>query len=227
MIRKAILLLALAALPAACGSGREVKGTSFVPGAYASEPQTRKMVVDTGEADTAHAGDTLRADTLSTRLAGSPRNTGLPRATGGGVMDGRGTMGRRGMMGGMMGRGMGMMGSGSQAPPAAATTAADTGACPQITQALVDEGRQVFTGRGNCATCHGANGQGGALAPDLTDTTWLNIDGSYASIAAIVKSGVPQPKQHPAPMPPMGGASLSTSQVCAVAGYVYSLSHKH
>jgi hypothetical protein len=36
---------------------------------------------------------------------------------------------------------------------------------------------------------------------------------------------VPYPKQHAAPMPPMGGASLTPQQVCAVAAYVYSLGH--
>jgi cytochrome c5 len=34
---------------------------------------------------------------------------------------------------------------------------------------------------------------------------------------------VPQPKKAPAPMPPMGGASLSDDQVKAAATYVHSL----
>jgi mono/diheme cytochrome c family protein len=41
-----------------------------------------------------------------------------------------------------------------------------------------------------------------------------------------VTNGVPQPKEHPAPMPPKGGAQLSDDQVKAVAAYVYSLGHK-
>jgi mono/diheme cytochrome c family protein len=55
---------------------------------------------------------------------------------------------------------------------------------------------------------------------------WLNIDGSYAAIAGLVRTGVPNPKQHSAPMPPMGGATMSAVQVCAVAAYVYSLGHR-
>ncbi|MHB1863164.1 MAG: c-type cytochrome [Gemmatimonadaceae bacterium] len=91
---------------------------------------------------------------------------------------------------------------------------------------MADRGRAVFSGAGNCFVCHALNAQGTALAPNLTDTTWLNIDGSYAAIAGLVRAGVPKPKQHPAPMPPLGGASLSAPQVCAVAAYVYSISHR-
>jgi mono/diheme cytochrome c family protein len=44
-------------------------------------------------------------------------------------------------------------------------------------------------------------------------------------IEGVVRNGVPQPKQFPAPMPAMGGAPLSDEQVRAVAAYVYSISH--
>ncbi len=33
-------------------------------------------------------------------------------------------------------------------------------------------------------------------------------------------------KAHPAPMPPRGGSSINDQPVCAVAAYVYSLSHQ-
>ena len=39
-----------------------------------------------------------------------------------------------------------------------------------------------------------------------------------------VMHGVPQPKQHQAPMPPMGGARLTREQAHAVAAYVHRLS---
>ena len=97
--------------------------------------------------------------------------------------------------------------------------------CPAVDPKLVAQGRAIFTGAGNCQMCHGANAKGTPLAPDLTDATWLNIDGSYAAIAGLVNKGVPAPKKYPAPMPPMGGASLAAGQVCAVAAYVYSLGH--
>ena len=114
------------------------------------------------------------------------------------------------------------------AQPAAAAGGAQpkAGAVPAgATQADVDAGSTIFGATGNCFTCHGQNGAGGALAPALNDSKWLNIDGSYASIQRIITSGVPQPKEFPAPMPAKGGAQLTDKQVAEVAAYVYSLSH--
>ena len=104
--------------------------------------------------------------------------------------------------------------------------AAGTAACPEPTAALAAAGRKVFVGGGNCATCHGADAKGTPLAPNLVSHKWINIDGSYEAIAGLVTTGVPHPKEHPAPMPAMGGARLSPAQVCAVSAYVYRLSHK-
>lgn len=89
----------------------------------------------------------------------------------------------------------------------------------------VEDGRKIFAGKGTCFVCHGADAKGTPLAPNLTDAEWLNVDGSRAGIADLVKTGVPKPKKHPAPMPPMGGASLKPDEVQAVAAYVWSLSH--
>ena len=109
--------------------------------------------------------------------------------------------------------------------PTPAGAAAGTAACPEPTAALAAEGRKVFVGGGNCATCHGADAKGTPLAPNLVSHKWINIDGSYAAIAELVTAGVPHPKQHPAPMPAMGGAQLTPDQVKAVAAYEWSLSH--
>lgn len=90
-------------------------------------------------------------------------------------------------------------------------------------------GDSVFHGQvagGTCTACHGQDAKGTPVAPDLTDSQWLNGDGSYTFIVNTVTNGVPMPKQHPAPMPPKGGAPLNDDQVKAVAAYVYSLSHK-
>jgi glucose/arabinose dehydrogenase/mono/diheme cytochrome c family protein len=98
-----------------------------------------------------------------------------------------------------------------------------------ITPAKVALGDSIFNGKvagGTCAGCHGANGIGSSLAPDLTSTKYLWGDGSYTSILGIVRQGVPKPKQHAEPMPPMGGAQLTPAQVSAVSAYVWSLSHK-
>lgn len=89
--------------------------------------------------------------------------------------------------------------------------------------AAAQDGKAIFMKKGNCATCHGPMAQGTPLAPNLTDSTWLNVDGTIEQITALIKSGVPKPKKHPAPMPPMGGAKLSDAEIAAVAKYVLSL----
>jgi len=110
----------------------------------------------------------------------------------------------------------------SAAPPSGAATSA------AITPQQIALGDSIFHGQvggGTCQTCHGADEKGTPLAPDLTDSQWLNGDGSYAFIDSIEIAGVPAPKQHPGAMPPRGGAPLTDDQVRAVAAYVYSLSH--
>ncbi len=91
---------------------------------------------------------------------------------------------------------------------------------------LIALGDSIFHGQaggGTCYVCHGQDAHGSAVAPNLTDGEWLNNNGTLAGITGTIKSGVPQPKKAPAPMPPMGGASLSDDQVKAVATYVHSL----
>ena len=88
-------------------------------------------------------------------------------------------------------------------------------------------GEKIFHGKaagGLCFSCHGANAKGmKKIAPDLTDATWIHGDGSYAFIVSTVEQGVPKPKDAAAPMPPKGGANLTTDQVRAVAAYVWNL----
>ncbi len=115
------------------------------------------------------------------------------------------------------------------APGAAAGGgAAQGGGAGSITAAQVAEGDSIFHGQtagGTCFTCHGQDAKGTALAPNLSDNVWIDGDGTYNYLVQRVTTGVPQPKQYPAPMPPKGGANLSDLQVKAVAAYVYSLSH--
>jgi mono/diheme cytochrome c family protein len=77
----------------------------------------------------------------------------------------------------------------------------------------------------SCAGCHGDDAKGSPLAPDLTSSKWLWGNGSFASIKSIITQGVPNPKNYRSPMPPMGGAQLSTKSVDAVAAYVWAISH--
>ena len=94
-----------------------------------------------------------------------------------------------------------------------------------VTQEQFDLGRQLFTGQGGCQACHGPQATGTQLAPDLTDSEWLNLTPPVTTetIVNLIETGVPQPIEHPAPMPPMGGANLNDQQVQALAGYVLSI----
>jgi mono/diheme cytochrome c family protein len=89
-------------------------------------------------------------------------------------------------------------------------------------------GDSIFHGQvagATCFVCHGQDAKGTGVGPNLTDAEWLNTDGSLDGIVKTIKSGVPTPKKAPAPMPPMGGTTLTAEQVQAVAAYEYSLSH--
>ncbi len=93
---------------------------------------------------------------------------------------------------------------------------------------MVALGDRIYHGQvadAACAGCHGANATGTPLGPDLTKNKWLWSDGSYAGILKVIIDGVPKPKQYRSPMPPMGGAQLSDTQVSAVAAYVWALNH--
>ena len=94
-----------------------------------------------------------------------------------------------------------------------------------VTQAMVDEGQELFSNP--CAACHGAGGAGTPSAPPLNDGQWLNISGAYPEIVTVINNGVPQPREHPGMMPPKGGrADLTEPQVRALAAYVFALSHQ-
>jgi mono/diheme cytochrome c family protein len=83
-------------------------------------------------------------------------------------------------------------------------------------------GLQLFLNKANCYTCHGEDARGTPLAPDLTDGQWIHVNDSV-SIADVIRYGVLNPKEYPAPMPAMGGASLTADEVNQVAAYVSSL----
>jgi mono/diheme cytochrome c family protein len=97
-----------------------------------------------------------------------------------------------------------------------------------VTQEMVDKGKAIFAGAGNCYACHGQNAQG-MLGPttNLTDATWIHSDGTYPKIVEYVKVGVTKEQSKSGiPMPPRGGSKISDEEVSMVAAYVYSLSHK-
>lgn len=90
----------------------------------------------------------------------------------------------------------------------------------EYTPEMAAAGKAVFEGRGTCFACHGANLQGGPIAPNLTDDTWRNGTGDFPSILQIVRNGVPGTAMAAYP----GGISDEEAQ--QVAAFVASMSHK-
>ena len=95
-----------------------------------------------------------------------------------------------------------------------------------VTAAMIETGKGLYHAAALCANCHGQNGEGSGIAPNLADKTWLHSDGSFAAIEKTVTDGVPAPKESMIPMLPKGGSGITADQVKAVAAYVWSLSNK-
>jgi glucose/arabinose dehydrogenase/mono/diheme cytochrome c family protein len=100
---------------------------------------------------------------------------------------------------------------------------------PGATSDQVALGKKIFHGEvagATCAGCHGADGVGTPVGANLSSGTWLWGDGSLQSITDTIKSGVPEPKQHPGAMPPLGGVTLSDNELAAVAAYAWAIGHQ-
>jgi glucose/arabinose dehydrogenase/mono/diheme cytochrome c family protein len=100
---------------------------------------------------------------------------------------------------------------------------------PGSTAAAVALGNRIYHGEvggATCTGCHGADGAGTPLGPNLADQEWLWSDGSVQGIAGTITAGVSQPKKYRAPMPAMGGTPLTADQVNALSAYVWGLSHR-
>jgi glucose/arabinose dehydrogenase/mono/diheme cytochrome c family protein len=100
---------------------------------------------------------------------------------------------------------------------------------PGATHEMVALGDRIFHGQaatGTCIACHGPNGAGSPLGPDLTKNKWLWSDGSWEGITKTIADGVMKPKQYRSPMPPNGGSQLTPEETKAVAAYVWALSHR-
>jgi glucose/arabinose dehydrogenase/mono/diheme cytochrome c family protein len=110
----------------------------------------------------------------------------------------------------------------------AATDAQHLTPPPGFTQDQVALGRRIFHGEaadGTCGGCHGRDATGTPGGPDLSTGSWLWSDGSFDALKDTIVVGVPQPKEHPVAMPPLGGASLSDDELNAVTAYVWALGH--
>lgn len=90
-------------------------------------------------------------------------------------------------------------------------------------------GGRIYRGEeagGTCAGCHGGDAGGGPIGPSLTSGKWSWSDGSLSGLKTTIAKGVPEPKEHPGAMPPMGGAELSADQLDALAAYVWAIGHQ-
>lgn len=113
--------------------------------------------------------------------------------------------------------------------PEAGAAAASLPVPPGSTPEEVALGKRVFHGKAGgatCAGCHGSDAIGTPIGPDLTSGNWLWGDGSLESITQTIENGVPEPKEHPGAMPPMGGVALPESDLKAVATYVWAVGHQ-
>lgn len=120
----------------------------------------------------------------------------------------------------------------SAAPPEGthpnAGAAANLPVPPGATRAVVELGDRIYHGQvaaATCTGCHGMDGRGTPLGPDLTSGKWTWSNGSRAGIARTIRDGVPKPRNYRSPMPPGGGTQLTSRQVSALAAYVWALGH--
>lgn len=94
----------------------------------------------------------------------------------------------------------------------------------EVTDSSITVGRALFRGAANCAVCHGEEGRGSEVGPDLTDRVWLHGDGSYRMITKLIRHGVTRYESTEGqPMPMRGWAPINDDEARAVAAYVWSI----
>ncbi len=93
---------------------------------------------------------------------------------------------------------------------------------------MLAEGDSLFNSR-SCRRCHGDGGSGGRNGPDLTDSTWVQSDGSLEEIRRTIFWGVRRELLSDPDwrfeMNPGGGIDLDWEQYSSLAAYVWSLSN--
>jgi len=78
----------------------------------------------------------------------------------------------------------------------------------------ITNGKKIFTG--TCFPCHGNNGEGNAVGPNLTDKYWLH-GGSLSEVFHTITNGVPDKGMQ------AWGKTFSPADVRNLASYVLSL----
>ncbi len=89
----------------------------------------------------------------------------------------------------------------------------------EVTDELIKQGRLVYESAGTCFACHGAQLEGGPIAPNLNDDQWKSGTGDFASILTTVRNGVSGTAMAAYP----GG--ISDEQAQQVAAYVWAVAH--
>ncbi len=80
---------------------------------------------------------------------------------------------------------------------------------------LIDHGKKVFLDN-NCGSCHGVDGGGNTIGPNLTDVYWLN-GGGIKNVFTTVKNGVVEKGM------PAWGRTLKPQEVRDVSYFILSL----
>jgi cytochrome c oxidase cbb3-type subunit 3 len=78
----------------------------------------------------------------------------------------------------------------------------------------IDAGKAIFTK--TCTPCHGVNGEGNAVGPNLTDKYWLH-GGSISNVFRTINLGVPDKGMQ------AWGKSYSSGEIKNLASFVLSL----
>ena len=96
-----------------------------------------------------------------------------------------------------------------------------------VTDASVSRGQELYAGKGNCAACHGAQGEGTEEGVPLASGKWELGDGSYAWLQHVIRhSGIAVRGRDGDPMPMRGPSLLSPEEIADVAAYVWTISRK-
>jgi len=84
-------------------------------------------------------------------------------------------------------------------------------------------GHRLFT---VCTVCHGPDAEGTQLAPSFADGDWIHVDPEVDQIAAIIRTGVSNPRDFAVPMPPQGGGDFDDEELRALAVYILAVSNR-
>jgi cytochrome c oxidase cbb3-type subunit 3 len=97
-----------------------------------------------------------------------------------------------------------------------------------VTPSMVSTGETLFKSGGLCFACHGMDAKGlPGVGVNLTDDEWFYGDGEYESLVELILAGVsPEVSKSGVMMPPKGGSQITEEQARAIAGYVWTLSHR-